>query len=142
MFFPLQTETVTRLAPQDFRMMVSTHGHVDPVMLSEINHRHYSEAETFYGLAEWAGNVQSVVVLQIAFSTLGPFPSCQISCRFAMPGVQKTVSLNVPARAFRSLNTMEMSHIEVYSESEGLRAHITKNYPSGIVILFKIQNFK
>jgi len=66
---------VTCLSLDRFRMNVATGGFVDAVMRNQLPSGHpYTEAETFYGLAE-LGTVESpcplVIVIQLAFSNLG-----------------------------------------------------------------------
>ena len=71
----LEQKIPTILDMQDFRMMVETNGRINPVMLQEINHGSYTEAETFYGLADLdmgtGARKPVVLVFQIVYSTLG-----------------------------------------------------------------------
>jgi hypothetical protein len=142
----LDLRVPTILQPNDFRMMVNSHGHIDPAMLHEINHGNYTEAETLYALATlnldgFESNV--VVVMQIVYSTLGPFPSCQISGRFTLPsGQQKTISVNAPARTFYSSNSAGHSAVDIRAENEGLYAAISKQFsPNGgpCLITYRLQ---
>lgn len=120
-------------------MMVDSEGYIAPQMLQDVNHHHYTEAETFYGLVELlphsgpsglssAVHATGIIVLQLVYSTLGPWPSCQISGRFTFGGVQKTISVNKQLRYYRSANTPAMTVACVEGSSDGFQLAIRKNF--------------
>jgi hypothetical protein len=111
-------------------------GNVNASVFDGVNHSNFTESETFYGIGYGLDNKERInIVFQIAYSTLGLQPSCQISCRVSIPGGNsETISLNCMAKKVHNKDHNNGRIVFVSFENKEF-VRMEKNFKEAVILI-------